>query len=392
MDPRRLNALVLAVLCASGCGERPASSAAPPSHVENGVPETHLTTITLTPAAIERLGIRTAKVEHAAVDVTRLLGGELLVPPGRRMTVTAPMNAIVRAPRNVGAVPAPGTRLDAGTTVMELVPLPPDAELAALDEQLVVRETELEVARARAERAHQLLDSNVGTEETLDDARAALARAEASLNVTRSQQSALLGSHADALTTVTMRADRGGILSALHVATGQIVGAGTALFDVELQQELWVKVPIYSGDLASIDPAAPARIAKLGAWRSAQGKAAVPIQGPPTASPATLAADLYYAIDNGDGAFRPGERVQVVLRVGAASERLVVPWSAIFQDIHGGAWVYVQAQPGSYSRRRVALERVDGDRALLADAPPPGTEVVSVGVAELVGTEFGVAH
>jgi len=39
--------------------------------------------------------------------------------------------------------------------------------------------------------------------------------------------------------------------------------------------------------------------------------------------------------------------------------------------------------------RRVEILRVEGDLAILARGPAPGTAVVVVGVAELFGTEFG---
>ena len=75
-----------------------------------------------------------------------------------------------------------------------------------------------------------------------------------------------------------------------------------------------------------------------------------------------------------------------------SGEQLVVPWSAILQDIHGGSWLYVQTEPRVYERTRVSLQRVVGDIAVLERGPDVGTEVVSVGVAELAGAEFGVAH
>jgi hypothetical protein len=36
--------------------------------------------------------------------------------------------------------------------------------------------------------------------------------------------------------------------------------------------------------------------------------------------------------------------------------------------------------------------RIDGDRAILSDGPAPGTEVVTVGAAELLGTEYEVGE
>jgi hypothetical protein len=68
---------------------------------------------------------------------------------------------------------------------------------------------------------------------------------------------------------------------------------------------------------------------------------------------------------------------------------LVVPWSAVTHDINGGAWVYENVAPQQYARRRVEVRRVVGPLAVLARGPAVGAKVVTAGVAELFGTEFG---
>ena len=71
----------------------------------------------------------------------------------------------------------------------------------------------------------------------------------------------------------------------------------------------------------------------------------------------------------------------------------MVPWSAVVHDIHGGTWVYERTAPRVYTRRRVEVKHVQGSgaeaQAVLARGPAPGAMVVSVGAAELFGTEFG---
>jgi hypothetical protein len=71
---------------------------------------------------------------------------------------------------------------------------------------------------------------------------------------------------------------------------------------------------------------------------------------------------------------------------------LVVPFKAVLYDIHGGAWVYEEVAPHVYARKRVAVEFVDGDEAILAAGPHAGARIVTDGAAELFGTEFGVGH
>jgi len=43
-------------------------------------------------------------------------------------------------------------------------------------------------------------------------------------------------------------------------------------------------------------------------------------------------------------------------------------------------------------RQEISIDRVDGDSVMLSDGPPAGTEVVTVGAAEVYGSEFEVAH
>ena len=78
-------------------------------------------------------------------------------------------------------------------------------------------------------------------------------------------------------------------------------------------------------------------------------------------------------------------------RVGNATRR-VVPYSALLYDAKGDTWVYTNPEPRTYVRERVTVDFIEGDQAVLSDGPPQGTPVVTVGAAELYGTEFGVGH
>ena len=48
------------------------------------------------------------------------------------------------------------------------------------------------------------------------------------------------------------------------------------------------------------------------------------------------------------------------------------------------------AAPLTFVREGVVIERIKGDHAYLKEGPPAGTQVVTVGVPELYGTEVGV--
>ena len=67
-----------------------------------------------------------------------------------------------------------------------------------------------------------------------------------------------------------------------------------------------------------------------------------------------------------------------------------VPLAAVVYARDGSTWVYTVAARLTYVRKRVTLAGADGDVALLQEGPPAGTEVVTVGAAELLGSEYGV--
>ena len=69
---------------------------------------------------------------------------------------------------------------------------------------------------------------------------------------------------------------------------------------------------------------------------------------------------------------------------------LAVPVAALLYDEAGATWVYTTTEPLTYVRYRVTVARIDGDVANLRSGPPAGTAVVTVGAAELLGSENGV--
>lgn len=81
-----------------------------------------------------------------------------------------------------------------------------------------------------------------------------------------------------------------------------------------------------------------------------------------------------------------------VARSGDAAKRKVVPYASVLYDAHGGTWVYTNPEPLVFVRHSVSVDYIEGGLAILSDGPPPGTVVVTVGVAELYGTETGIGH
>jgi multidrug efflux pump subunit AcrA (membrane-fusion protein) len=150
-----------------------------------------------------------------------------------------------------------------------------------------------------------------------------------------------------------------------------------------------VRVPVYVGDVSAVDPKEPAMIEVFGAASGKPAVAARPVQGPPLSDAGAASADLYFELGNRGGEFRLGQKVGVSLALRDKADGLVVPWSAVLFDMQGGAWVYVRTAANVFTRVRVEIRHIVGPLAVLARGPAAGADVVSVGAAELFGTEFG---
>ncbi len=109
--------------------------------------------------------------------------------------------------------------------------------------------------------------------------------------------------------------------------------------------------------------------------------------------PAKLSAvkgneDLKLVTLTEEGARRTGVETSKVRVEGG---RKVVPYAALIYDPKGGTFVYTSPKPLTYLRVPVKVSSVTGARVVVSDGPPAGTEVVTVGTAEVYGTELEVA-
>jgi hypothetical protein len=78
-------------------------------------------------------------------------------------------------------------------------------------------------------------------------------------------------------------------------------------------------------------------------------------------------------------------------RVESDGKRLVVPYASLIYDEEGKTFVFTSPKRLSFLRAAVKVDRVRGSRALLSAGPPPGTAVVTVGSAEVYGSEQEIA-
>jgi hypothetical protein len=68
----------------------------------------------------------------------------------------------------------------------------------------------------------------------------------------------------------------------------------------------------------------------------------------------------------------------------------VVPSAAVIIDTTGTYWVYTNPEPFVFVRQEIRPVHEEGLQAFFENGPETGTPVVTLGVPELYGAEFGI--
>ena len=67
--------------------------------------------------------------------------------------------------------------------------------------------------------------------------------------------------------------------------------------------------------------------------------------------------------------------------------QMVIPYASVLYEANGNTWVYVNIAPLVFVRQAIVIDSINGDEAILSKGPDSGSAVVTVGAAELYGSE-----
>lgn len=387
--PLRTCPIVAVTLALAACSSSPPQAAHDaPAVIEHPRTEAELTTIRLTPEAAARLGIETVAIEPGTSGAVRTLGGEVVVPEGRGVVVMAPVaGTLIGTPG-----PAPGTRVRRGDRLMTIAPLVALDRDQLIEAQRAVASAEADelMTRQRVQRVEQLLKEGAAAVRGLEEAHAQHTVAEAALAAARNRLATASQNPQSARGDLVVSAPYDGVVQTLSAVPGQTVSAQAPLVQIVQVETLWVRVPVYAGDVSTIDPSRPAFVTTLRAADTP--RRATPVPAPLRGDVMAATVDLFYAVTGAGASLRPGERVLVDLPLAGTARGLMVPPAAVLYDIHGTAWVYEDLGDHAYARRRVQVDSHVGDRAVVGRGATAGMRVVTAGAAELFGTEFGAGH
>jgi len=387
-----LLSMAAAIGLLAACGRSESSKAPhtepPPAEVSGRQKESELATVKLTQRAAERLGIATVKAAVQDLRAERRVAGDTVLPPGKAIMVAAPVTGALE---KLGGDVTVGRPVQSGEPLFRLVPLLPlQRDLGATYEaDLATAKARLDTTQLQLQRARQLLQDGAGSQRNLELAQQEQAQAKAAYDAASERMQRLKSHPLEADVAIQLRSPVSGIIRQVFSSPGQPVSAGANVVEVADLTTLWIRVPIYVGDLPKIASVTSVPIDNLDPGQPDLLKTAKRAPAPPSADPLAVTADLFFEVDNSDGLLRPGQKVGVRLPLRSEGRGLVVPASSIVYDAQGGGWVYVQSAPLQFTRRRVDVIRTVGRETLVARGVSPGDPVVSAGAVELFGTEFG---
>lgn len=170
-------------------------------------------------------------------------------------------------------------------------------------------------------------------------------------------------------------------------AIAQVQPAAPAVESVTSGNEAWIRLALSEEEWGRVAQDKPARLVSLSGDGS-QALVAHPVPIPPFVDLRRSMLTVYYIVpEEGHGlALNERTRLEVELKGSGGTQR-VVPYSALYYDDEGAAWVYLVVAPLTYERQRVEVERIVGESAVLAGGPAVDSEVVTLGAPLLYGAE-----
>ncbi|HKL50112.1 MAG TPA: HlyD family efflux transporter periplasmic adaptor subunit [Wenzhouxiangellaceae bacterium] len=353
-----------------------------------------------------------------ATEAVRAMPIQASVPGVAQVRAPADGGAVVAAPDDgyftSVDVPRIGGSVDIGEVLGYLVPrLGEGTDVGRLAVELERARNRTNLARRDVQRLESLVATGAVPERRLIEARAELDIAQSELVSARGRIEQRQGGAAGS--GIALKAPVAGQIVDVAVAPGAFVRSGEPLFWLADPARRWLEVRVPEARASQLDQA-------TGAWfvsgketvvlDAAHGARVVQVSRRVDPVSRTVAVTIEYPIlhiesgSAGDSASGdrpiPGAPTLVGLglaahvQVGASSERLAVPKSAIIDD-GGRTVVYVQTGGETFQRRPIETGIRDGDRVEIVSGLAAGERVVTIGaydvkLAATGGEEVGHGH
>jgi membrane fusion protein, heavy metal efflux system len=333
--------------------------------------------VTLTPEAVARAGIKTAKVRGDTVTATVSVPATVTSNAYRDTKVHALVGGIVRQ-----------VSVELGSAVRRGQPLAVifSGELADAQMKYLSMRAMLEADHQKLVRTEKLLALGAVSRQELEEVTAVHAAHETEVAAAR-QRLILLGFSGDRVAKLTsadqvvseviVPAPGDGIVVTRSINPGQVVGAAQELFVVTDLSTVWVIGDLYEKDFPHVRVGAEATV-------TVPAVPGVTIRGrvtyiDPRVDPAARTAKVRVEVPNRSGDLRLGMFVNASFQTAARTSVALVPRAAV-QAIGERTVVYVPLDDGGrFAERPFKAGRVVGEFVEAVDGLKPGERVVTDG-------------
>jgi membrane fusion protein, multidrug efflux system len=338
--------------------------------------------------------------EVATVTVARqpvLLTTEL---PGR----TSPYRIAEIRPQVNGLIQkrlfTEGANVKAGEELYQIDPAPFRAALDNAKAALGRAEANLPAIRSRADRFKQALADKAVSQQDLEDAEAALKQAEADVRYYQAvvETARINLEYAHVVSPISGR------IGTSTVTDGAIVTAyqPIALATIQQLDPIYVDVPQSTAELLRWQQRLADGRLTLGATNGNQVRLLLgdgteyPLEGTlqfrdVSVDPTTASVMLRAVFPNPKGVLLPGMFVRALVQEGVNEQAVLIPQQAVARDPKGNPVALIVDAKGKVEQRKLSLDRAISDQWLVSAGLSPGDRVIAEGMQKArPGTEVKV--
>lgn len=282
-----------------------------------------------------------------------------------------------------------GSDVKSGQILYQIDPAPFQAALDNAKAALGRAEASLLAIRSRAERMRELVVDKAVSQQDYDDAAAALKQAEADIQYWKATvETARIN-----LGYTRITAPITGRIGKSNVTEGALVSAHQPLAIATIQQldPIYVDLPQSTADLLRLQGRlADGRIKNSGKNQNRvrlilEDGTPYPLEGTfqfrdISVDPTTGSVMLRVVVPNPKGILLPGMFIRTVVQEGVNTQAILIPQQAVTHDPRGNPQVLIVDAEGKVQLRRLTLDRAIGNRWLISSGLAPGDRVIVEGV------------
>lgn len=309
------------------------------------------------------LEIRTQVTKTEEARKTLALVGRVIADPNRSGQVQSITGGRIVAPES--GLPRLGQIVRRGDILASVEQAVPQADRTTIAERVGEIEQQIAMVEAKLKRSRSLAERAIAPQSQVIDFEIELA------GLMRRRE--IVGRIR--IEPELLRAPLDGVVSAVRVVAGQVVGSQDVLFQIVDPAGLWIEALSYGDvDPSQLDGASallpggkPLNLSFRGTGRALQQQATL----------------VHFAVEDPPATVAIGQPVRVTARNGASVSGIILPRDAVVRGGNGEALVWRHTDPERFEPRPVRTEPFDATRLVIRSGVAPGERIVVRGAEHL---------